>query len=462
MRKLSCIHSDKEFFSTLLRQARKRIALLSLILTCLAILVVITLYYKELYQEDSYTHYLMAKYAWKHSWLFLDIWGRPIPTTVLSFVAPFGLLPTKVLTIFISLLCVLITYRIARAERLRYSEYIIPFLIFQPYYLLLSVNPLTEIIFATILTISLLFLIHKNYLISTIICSLLPMVRPEGFFFLIFWMTILIYIKKWKIILLLGLGIFLWNFLGFLQSGDIVWLYNNFPWFGQRGFYGSGSIFHFIFLLPEITGILLPLFLIGLAYLLTQKKLLFPVIFLFFFILHTILWKFGFYKSGGYARYFVAIAPIIAIISLWGFEFLDYIFKLPKITLAVFTIFFSLFSFFKIFEIQNPALDTDHLLIANAYQYYRENIPSDSPLICASNYFFHIANVDRFDYNRYPFPCSENIDNANKNTVVIWDSKFFAKECGISREMIINLSYKKVASFISQNPFYNVVIFIKP
>lgn len=404
----------------------------------------------------------MAKYAWQHPWLFLDIWGRPIPTAIFSLVAWLGLLPTKLLTIFISLVCAFLTYQIAKTEKLQYSEFVIPFLIFQPYYLLLSVNPLTEIIFATILAVSILYLLRRNYLISATIASFLPLARPEGFFFLILWTIILIYRKKWWTIPLLGLGIFLWNFLGFLQTGDIIWLYHNFPWFGERSFYGSGNLFHFIFKLPEITRILLPLFLSGVVYLIVKKKFIYITIFLYFFILHTILWKFGLFKSGGYARYFVSVAPIIALISLYGYNFLDHSLKLPRFIIIYLTIVLILFSVFKIFTIQNPTLGPDHKLINEVYQYYKKNFSKEQPIICASNYFFYISHLDRFDFKRYPFPNWENVKNALSNTLIMWDSKFFGKQCDITSEAIINLGYKEITSFTIHNPYYNDRLYIKP
>ncbi|GAI17701.1 unnamed protein product, partial [marine sediment metagenome] len=56
----------------------------------------------------------------------------------------------------------------------------------------------------------------------------------------------------------------------------------------------------------------------------------------------------------------------------------------------------------------------------------------------------------------------QNLQKSIHNTIVIWDSKFFAKECGISKEQILDLGYQKVKFFVSQNPFYEVAIFTKP
>jgi hypothetical protein len=439
------------------------ITLSVLLFVCLIILLIIGLYYKELYQEDSYAHYLLAKYAWKHLRLFIDIWARPIPTVFLSFTAPFGIIPTKILTIIVSLVCGFFTYKTAQTCKLKYPEFVIPFLIFQPYFLLLSVNPLTEIFFATILIISLFLLLRNNYFASSIICSVLPLVRPEGFFFLLFWLTILIVLKKWRLLPVLGFGTIVWYILGFIQSSDIFWFYHNFPWLGKQGFYGSGDIFNYFHLMPKITGILLPFFLIGFLYLIIRKKLLVIGIFLYFFILHILLWKYGLFKSSGYARYFVCMAPIIAIIGLYGYNFLDYLFKIKKslIILSVFSIVFALLSVSSIYEIQPSKLNSDHLIVNDAYQYYK-NLNSDAPVCCAYPYFFYIAGFDRFDFRHYPYPSLDSIKKHNNNLVIIWDSNFMAKQYNISSDTLSKLNYIKLISFKSENGYYDIVIFKSP
>jgi hypothetical protein len=434
------------------------------ILICVSaiILLIIGLTYKELYQEDSYAHFLLAKFAWKHLRLFIDIWARPVPTIFLSFATPFGIIPTKILTIIVSLLCGFFTYRTAQELKLKYSEFVIPFLIFQPYFLLLSVNPLTEIFFATILVISLLLLLRSNFIASTIICSLLPLVRPEGFFILLIWLIILIINKKWRTIPLLGLGTVIWYFLGLIQSKDLLWFYNTFPWLGKLRFYGSGGILNYFHLFPNITGLLLPFFVIGFIYLVLRRQFLLVVIFLYFFTLHIILWKFGLFKSGGYARYFVCMAPIIAIIGLYGYNFLASLFKIKKslIILSVFSILFALLSVSSIYKIQPSKLNADHLVINDAYKYYQQ-LNSDVAVSCAYPYFFYISGFDRFDFNHYPYPHLDSIKMHNK-TIIIWDSEFMAKQYGISSDTLSKMNYQKLAAFKSEDNYYDVVIFKSP
>jgi hypothetical protein len=158
----------------------------------------------------------------------------------------------------------------------------------------------------------------------------------------------------------------------------------------------------------------------------------------------------------------VSIAPIIGIISVYGLNVLFNFFNLPKFLIPAYTVIFCLLSFFKIFVIQPPTVDTDHLLIKSAYEYYQRYLPKEAPVICASNYFFYLSNNDRFRYDKFPFPNRKNLKNSPQNTVAIWDSKFFAKECGIEKKEIEGLGYKRLKSYANLNPFYELTIFIKP
>jgi hypothetical protein len=432
-----------------------------LLLSALIIMVILAIFYQELYQEDSYAHYLLAKYAWGHPRLFIDIWARPIPTLFLSFAAPFGIIPAKILTILISLICVFFTYKTAQIYKIEHAEFAVPFLIFQPYFLLLSVNPLTEIFFATFLIVTVLLFLQNRYLASAICCSLLPLIRPEGFFLLLFWFILLIIKKKWRLVPFLVVGLIIWNLLSFIRTGQILWLYHNFPWSGQTAFYGSGNFSHYFDLLPKITGwFILPFFIIGIAYLIKRKKFLLVSIFAYFFILHTILWKYGLFKSAGYARYFVSIAPVIGIIGLSGYNFLSAWLqrRCSLIILSVFSIMLVITSISSVFKIQPRNLNSDHQLLHEVNAYYK-SLQSDAPLVCAYNYFFYIGKYDRYDFPNYPYPHLDSIRMHLDNSVVIWDSIYMQNQYGIFPESLSNLNFTEIKSFRSDNNYYPIKIF---
>lgn len=432
-----------------------------LLFTSLIIQVLLALHYQELYQEDSYAHYLLAKYAWSHPRLFIDIWARPIPTILLALAAPFGIIPTKILTIILSLVCAFFAFKTAQEYKLRHAEFIVPLLIFQSYFLLLSINPLTEVFFAAFLIIAVLFFLQNRYLASAVLCSLLPLIRPEGFFFLLFWFILLIFKKKWRFIPLLVLGLAIWNLLSFIRTGQILWLYRNFPWSGEQAFYGSGDFSHYFNLLPKITGLyLLPLFITGFIYLLAKKKYLFISIFAYFFILHAILWKYGLFKSAGYARYFVSIAPVIAIIGLSGYDFLFARLKrrYSIIIISVFSVIMAITSIPTIFKIQPRVLNSDHRVLQKVHTYYQA-LKSNAPLVCAYNYFFYLGKYDRYDFPNFPYPDLDSIRMHLDNSLVIWDSIFMQNQYGIFPESLTNLNFTEIKSFRSDNNYYPLKIF---
>lgn len=282
----------------------------------------------DLYQEDDVLHYLIAKYSWKHPLLFLDIWGRPLVTLLFSIPAQVSLGLTRFLSSLISLIVVYLTTYLAQIV-LKKNEVrlVIPFLVFQPFYFLLSFSILTELIFSLIFILWLIFVYKKRYTLATLFIALTPLARPEGFFFIILWAFIILFSSNLLVfariflIVMSGIVVILWNTAGFLISSDPLWLLHSFPWGGQQAYYGSGSAFYYILLLPIITGIgAFPFFMYGLFHLIRSKKFLLPGIFIFFLLLHTMLWTFGLFRSAGFLRYFVCISPAIAIICVVGYK----------------------------------------------------------------------------------------------------------------------------------------------
>ncbi|MEK7845438.1 MAG: hypothetical protein AAB257_00550, partial [Nitrospinota bacterium] len=129
----------------------------------------------DLYQEDEVGHYLIAKYSWQHPLLFLDIWGRPLVTLLFSIPAQVSLGLTRFLSSLISLIVVYLTTYLAQIV-LKKNEVrlVIPFLVFQPFYFLLSFGILTELIFSLIFILWLIFVYKKRYTLATLFIALTP------------------------------------------------------------------------------------------------------------------------------------------------------------------------------------------------------------------------------------------------------------------------------------------------
>src|SRR3954471_17546081 len=67
-----------------------------IVLSLITLYVSYTLRSSGTYQDDDIGHYLIARWAWKHPALLLDVWGRPAWTLLYAPVAPLGLAAARV------------------------------------------------------------------------------------------------------------------------------------------------------------------------------------------------------------------------------------------------------------------------------------------------------------------------------------------------------------------------------
>lgn len=147
---------------------------------------------------DGVQHYLIARYSWQHPELLLDTWGKPFFTLVSSAFAQFGLngmiLFQVLCTSFTSLFC----YQIAKKLRLDFAWTIPIFIFFSPVYFATINTGLTEIFFVTLFMFSTWLIFEKKYLLSAIIASTLPFVRPESYIVLPLIAIVFIIRKEYK------------------------------------------------------------------------------------------------------------------------------------------------------------------------------------------------------------------------------------------------------------------------
>lgn len=181
--------------------------------------------------------------------------------------------------------------------------------------------------------------------------SLLILVRPEGFFIGVLWgawvllavqpsgqrlrlqlptINSVTHVKTALLTLirplLLASGMIFWWVTAYWLTGDRLWIVHDWPSDWQAGGQanGTGPIWWYAVLLPLIVGIPLVLpFLIGLRQLIKQREFIYGTsAFLTLFVLHSMMFAGGWFGSAGYARYFVCVSPVIALITLAGWNHL--------------------------------------------------------------------------------------------------------------------------------------------
>ncbi len=446
------------------------------------------------YQDDDIVHYLYSRYVFDHAWLFIDQWGRPVTTILYALPAQFGLVTARLFSAMLGTVVGLITCWVAREQTDSRAELATMFLFVQPFYFIASTGILTELPFALLLSVALLLLLQKRFLLSCLVVSLLPAARPEGYFIVLFWLFPAVHgiekeesglVYKWGSILSLGAGALLWNTLGYLQTGDPLWLIHAFPYSsGSLGYYGTGTWYHYVERLPFITGpVALPFFLLGFVRLVRNRQFFFPALFFYIFLLHSVLWYYGFMKSAGYERYFVSIAPATAIIGMKGwrsflvgirkwkevdvlypFSYLS--FQHLKDGLLTLFVLLSVLVGLRVVTWFNPTERyADHQVYQNIADWYDEKKAEESipEVYCSKSYFFFAIGEDKL---QHPSVTRSGLREAKPGALYLWNSHYSAQRNNITRRYVKSIGFRQVRTFHANRgpkykPGYHVIVFRK-
>jgi hypothetical protein len=283
---------------------------------------------------DSFQHYMISHYSWKHLHLFLDHWGKPVFTLLSSPFSQFGYKGALLFNVLITLLSALFVYRIAVKLNKENAALSALFFLAMPMVLLVSVSALTEPLFALVLALSVWFFSDKKYFVALVLLSFLPLVRSEGFVVFPIFILALLLQKQWKYIPLLLAGSLLYSLVGFIAFDDFFWLINRNPYLIESGLYGSGPWYHFIMHHEIIFGIPVAiLLLIGLWFYLPKNikwlkednnilRILIVGSFAAYFIAHSYVWWKGTGGSLGLERVIAGVCPLAAIVAFEGYCFI--------------------------------------------------------------------------------------------------------------------------------------------
>jgi hypothetical protein len=400
--------------------------------------VSLVLLYPDAEQQDSGYHYLFARWAWQHPRYFVNVWARPLFTFLYSFPAQFGYPAAKLFTVAICLATAWQTFRLANQLKFERSELAVPFLFLQPSFLLLSSAVLTEPLFALLFVVALRLHLSGRIKTAMSIASLLILIRPEGFFIAIMW-------GFWVLLddrgpcpwwhrapqtLLLSSGIIVWWIAAYIMTGDPLWIVNSWPpdWQVDGKANGTGPIWWYVILLPLIVGPLLLLpFVIELSRQLKRREMMIGTSsFLTLFILHSLMFWRGWFGSAGYPRYLVCVSPVIALITLAGWNRLagklEGVIKssADPVSVPVFAVSFMICLFY----IDGWPSTRDARAIEEMGAWFRANGKPISRLICSQAYM-------RITFDRVPWENPgfngdrrhnlELLRQSPKQTLIFWD-----------------------------------------
>lgn len=274
------------------------------------------------WDDDCPARYYYVRNAFKNPTMFISTFVRPL--FALFYVLPLQL--GKEAVIFESALIAVATcyfmYRSVHLMGYLNSYLIIPLIAFQAFYFPISFDALTEPLAALILAIGLYLHLERKYLLYAIVGGLLPLARLELAPLLIFWALILFKEKRYSFIIILAVPVIIWNFVGMLLQGDIIWLYHQI-FTGQENRFGHGSFWQYFRRYIFFTGpAIFYFFSTGLMERLYKRNFDFVLIqfAVGFFIYVLFSWKLSVGQAAGLMRNLYPLSPFAALIALEGFN----------------------------------------------------------------------------------------------------------------------------------------------
>lgn len=278
-------------------------------------------------------HYLSAREVSIDATRLLTPWGRPLFKLLIVIPSQFGMTPARLVVAVVAGVMVWQTIGLARDLQIARPLLAGPLVLLQPLAFAMAGDTMTEIPAALLIVIAIRLWVRQRRGASCVVMSLLPMLRPEGFFLVPVWgaMVLITGLRQrepWPVWLrrglLLGTGMALWWIITFAVSGDPLFLKTNWSW-PARSYeaYGRGPIHHHLALWPFYCGAALwPVFLLGVP-LSVRKKMLLPwIVWLVIIGVHSILYWRGWFASLGLMRIMVTSSAVTALVCLNGWNFL--------------------------------------------------------------------------------------------------------------------------------------------
>ena len=404
---------------------------------------------------DSVSHYLFAKYAPKHPELYFDHWAKPVFVLLASPFAQFGFIGMKIVNSCVVLLTILTTHNIAKALKFRNAIIVSFILICTPLYFTLTFSGLTEPLFALVVSISILLLLKDKYVAASILISFLPFIRSEGLIFIGIFAIYFAFKCKWKMLPFLVVGHLIYSFLGYFIHHDLLWVIREIPYAHLDSIYGNGTLFHFSEKLFYLLGLpIYFLFVIGLIAIYwdaikkksnLNEQVLLALGFLTFFIAHSLFWFLGIFGSMGLLRVFICVMPIIALVTLKGYNFITETIlsqlKLPqlifKALLIVCVIIFPFTSNKAALNFNRDfSISQEQLLVQQMADFSIKNYGTKQTYVCAHPYFSLALDIDPFDKTKMADWNESNLLNLQSGSLLIWDSHFALIDLGVTKQII--------------------------
>ena len=271
--------------------------------------------------DDEIGHFLISRSAWIYPKLILNIWGRTVRTLLYMPPSVLGLIPARFLSIIMACLTVLLATKVTQKLGGKLLFLVPVVLWFQPWFSDFSYGVITEVPFSLFLLLGTYLWLDERETLASIPIGLLPFIRHEGIAITFLWILYIVYRRNWRACAFIIFPMIVFNLLyyAFYQSLAIEIFFSPKP----STHYGSGTWVHFV---PRVLSVRVPVLLLtvfGLVPILkSRKKTLAFGGYVVYYIVHTVIYRFGLFKSGGYVIFLLPLAPAFAVGATLGAEFL--------------------------------------------------------------------------------------------------------------------------------------------
>lgn len=414
---------------------------------------------------DNVTHYQIAKNAFKHPELFLNLWGKPVYTTLLAPFTLGGYKAAKAFNLLVAVCTLVYSSKISNRLYPGSRLFTILLIAFAPVYFQITLSCLTEVLFSFVLVLAVYWFVCDKFPLSAAVLSFIPFVRSEGVILLPIFALALMLERSYRSVWLLALGALLYGVIGCFVFSDFLWFIHRQPYSLGASIYGNGELFHFVKESGAIFG--LPLTALTLAGLFlwvgdigrqktrrskeTSRFVIITGSWFLYLSAHSYVWWKGMGGSLGLIRVIGGVIPLAALTAMKTFEFAQR--KLKKETTA-----YTIFSVFAILQMtflftQNPirlkAGPTEKLIQKSA-EYIRcheegEKVFYFNPLL------IHFLKIDPYDVTQ----CNSGVANKKQpsrnmasDDLLVWDAHFGPNEGGVQLSDLENdPDLKKIKSF---------------
>jgi len=438
------------------------------------------------HNDDDVGRYLNVRAAFQFPEQFISRWNRPAFVILYALPAQLGYGAVEILTALLSAATCFLVTLCARRLGERYAPLAALFTAVQPFFLRLSFSALTEPLAAFLLALSFYLLISRRNVLCAAAASAIPLARLELALILIPMAVRLWRDGSRRSLLVLPLGLAVWNLAGFLATGDLVYLFHE-SFTGAERIYKSVPWNHYLTGYIYIVGPVVFLFsILGLVDSLRRRDRLVISSSVLITIAALSLLSSSLSSAGqaaGFLRHAASISPFVALLALRGFN--GWLVRRPSVATVLFFVgaavvvrlylsvsleqgmFMGEGTEFKKFAAVSalaaatvarrlfprpfekaPArrillgsvvllcvayplkvvkvirLTPEQAMMKNVAAWYRDNALGDRVTMCNHIWFHFFSGTNRLSTERFPHLTHAHLDAAPLGSLAIWESHY--------------------------------------